>query len=606
MKPFSNAILMLFISLTFISCGAVKTSPTAQNIASRNWTINQESPRERRYCNNPTFYEENHNVFGRALYQYREISIELGERGLKEIAEDPKPIRHAQIEIVDALGNILQCGETDGDGYFLLKVPRNEKALTLNLYSRSDNNFNRASVFKAPETNELYKLQHFFTANQDHDDIELLARADKDLMGGAFNILDQIHNAMDKLKAVLINSSGRAPETIPKVDIYWEKGFNPGVYIGNDSGLSFFSKPQQKLFILGGLNGDVDFADTDHFDNSIILHEYFHFLESTISRSDSPGGPHSGDELLDPRLAWSEGAAQFFQALVTGIPTVFDTRGNPDGDTGFYVKYSIEEAVTDIPVENGEGEFREFAVARLLWDIFDNEDGEAAPENFDTVVNRFPLFWEAFTNSPSLASFNNSSSRFASAGLALEIMNALSTMGTEWGSLLYASKFAFPYRSNFVLNPGANDPLWNSNTHLTRYAQTIEPCSMGSPSDNFKMVTGPREYQPSNVLNENHPVANVDHFRVTVPDGSDFSLGLRMGADTPTNFNGSLQMYVLPDGYTNLAPESYSGPFLSGNNVLLPSGTYLLMVVIETRASSTDSNPAEANYYFDGYCKGGF
>lgn len=587
-----------------LSCGAIKSSSIASNISGRNWTVNDESPPERDYCNSPQFYSSSYTVSGLAQYQYREISIELGERGLKEIAETPRPIRHAQLEVVDALGNIIQCGETDGQGNFSIEVPRNEKALTLSLYSRSNNNFNRASVFKAPETNELYRLQYFFTANSDKPGVEFLALADKDLKGGAFNILDQIHNAMDKLKELLISPAGRSPETIPKVDIYWEEGFNPGVYIGTDSGISFFSKPQRKLFILGGLNGDVDFADTDHFDNSIILHEYFHFLESAISVSHSPGGLHSGNELLDPRLAWSEGAAQFFQALVTGFPTVFDTRGNSDGDTGFYVKYSIEEAVTDLPVENGEGEFREFAVARLLWDIFDNEDGEAAPENFDTVENRFPLFWSAFTNPAGLASFNNEAAHFASAGLALEIMNALSPMNNSWRTLIHASKFAFPYNSTFVNSTGAP---WNSITHLNRYAQTIESCALGSNSTNLKTVIGPRRYLPSNVLNQNHPVSNVDHYRLTVPEGSgNQTISLRMAPDTANNANGSLQMYVLPNGYTNLDPESYTGPFASGTNVSLEPGTYLIMAVIETEPTSNTSEPATSNYFFNGYCKGGF
>jgi len=594
---------VIWLCSFLLSCGAVKTSSVASSISSRTWTVNQESPAEREYCSSPQTYSSLYTVSGKAEYQYREISIELGERGLKDVAETPRPIRNAQIEVVDALGNILQCAETDGAGFFTVEVPRNEKALTLNLYSRSNNNFNRASVFRAPETNELYKLQYFFTANSNKSNVSLLALADKDLRGGAFNILDQIHNAMDRLKELLIAPVGRAPETIPKVDIYWEEGFNPGVYIGTDSGLSFFSKPQRKLFILGGQNGDVDFADTDHFDNSIILHEYFHFLETAISVSHSPGGPHSGNEVLDPRLAWSEGAAQFFQALVTGIPTVFDTRGNSDGDTGFYVKYSIEEAVTDIPVEDGEGEFREFAVARLLWDIFDNEDNEEAPENFDTVINRFPLFWQAFTNPSSAASFNNEAAHFASTGLALEIIDALSPMDASWGSLLYESKFAFPYRSIFITAPGSNELNWNKITHLTRYAQTIEQCA---GTDSFKMVTGPRQYLVSGVLKDNQPVANVDHYKLTVPNGPNQIINLAMGANTATNLNGSLQMYVLPNGYTNLEASTYTGPFTSGTNVSLEPGTYLIMIVIETRASSSNSDPAESNYFFSGYCKGGF
>lgn len=586
-----HIIFYFFIILILSNCGSEKSGSVSSSLVNRTWTENMVSPAEREYCNTPIDYSLFYTISGKAEYQYREVNIELNQRGLNEIAATPRPIRHAQLEVVDARGRILQCGETDGSGAFLINVPRNEKALTLNIYSRSNNFFAKASVFRAPETNELYKLQHFFTANGDKDNISLLALGNQDLLGGAFNILDQIHNAIDKLRALLPTPIGVAPELIPKVDIYWEKGFNPGVYVGVDSGLSFFSKPQRKLFILGGLNGDVDFADTDHFDNSIILHEYFHFLEAAVSRSDSPGGAHSGNELLDPRLAWSEGAAQFFQAIVTGVPAVFDTRGNSDGDTGFALKYSIEEAVIDIPEEDGEGEFREFAVARLLWDIDDNEDGEEAPESFDTVVNSFPRFWRAFTGSSAEFSFNNAKSAFGSAGLLLEAINATSNI-SSWDALLTESNFIKPYV-----------PVATSN--LTRYGHFIEPC--GTAGDPFRFVVGPTFFTPSPVITQNQPVTNMDHYTVIVPDGTNQNISFSMIDDGNANTqDGSLQMYVLQDGYVDF-DNIIAGPRVAGANVTLGPGTYLILMLIETLPSTSVANTLpESRYRFNNYCSGGF
>lgn len=94
-----------------------------------------------------------------------------------------------------------------------------------------------------------------------------------------------------------------------------------------DSPLSFYKPGERKLFILGGSNGNVDTADTDHFDNSIILHEYGHFLEDVYGKTDSPGGYHNGSSIIDPRLAWSEGFTNSFQGAALGKNFYLDTAG---------------------------------------------------------------------------------------------------------------------------------------------------------------------------------------------------------------------------------------------------------------------------------------
>src|SRR5690606_13846811 len=109
--------------------------------------------------------------------------------------------------------------------------------------------------------------------------------------------------------------------------------------------------------------------DTDHFDDSIILHEYGHFLEDVYSKTNSPGGVHTGETILDPRLAWGEGWANYFQAAVTGNPVYRDTFGTSLGFSGVYFNENLESGTSDTPNNPGEGNFREFAITRALWDI---------------------------------------------------------------------------------------------------------------------------------------------------------------------------------------------------------------------------------------------
>ncbi len=603
-----GAILTFLNAFLLLGCGSKKYSSTANNILERTWTQGQDSPPEKDYCSTATTHTSSYTISGTASFEYRPVGTELGNEGLLDIATEPKPIRHAQYDVTDASGTILQCGETDGLGNFSFTVSQNQKALSLNIYARSDNNFNRASVFIAPETNELHKLQHFFTANKNQSNILLVAEANKSLIGGAFNILDQIHQSFDALKLNTQNGQGIDPVNIPKVSIYWEKGFNPGVYVGKDSGLSFFSRQKLKLFILGGLNGDTDFADTDHFDNSIILHEYFHFLESTISRSSSPGGEHNGNQILDPRLAWSEGAAQFYQAFVTGIPSVLDTRGNVDGSTGFYLKISVENKNTDIPIEPGEGEFREFAVARMLWDIHDTEVGEAAPEDFDRVSGYFRDFWRAFSGSGTSADFKHDRSSFASSGLLLEIIDfllpAIDKISTDvdWSDLL---------SNDFINHAEAGPP---EKKFRAEYAQSI----VTGVTQDFKFVGNPYFVPSTNLLN-NHPSYSMDYYSLQVlPGGLSISVSsttsglaakdLGGGFFGAPGTAGTVQMYVLEENYSSL--EDYIiGPVNEGALVALNPGRYLILVVISQTPGApvpATGAPMDITYNFPGFSFGGF
>ena len=72
--------------------------------------------------------------------------------------------------------------------------------------------------------------------------------------------------------------------------------------------------------------------DTDEFDQHVVAHEFHHFLEDAVSRADSVGGTHSLDERLDPRVAFSEGFANAFSAMVLDDPVYRDSFGVAQGE----------------------------------------------------------------------------------------------------------------------------------------------------------------------------------------------------------------------------------------------------------------------------------
>lgn len=437
-----KSIVMLSAVLVLAGCGTPELNKVDPEIISvyskcdRTSLLSSSEPAEKTYCQPRTISGSSVTLTGAANYKVMTYNPS-NFSGLTSISSN-RPIRHAEVEVLDSNGNVVQCGHTDASGQFSLTVPASSSTFTVQVNSRGNNSFVHASVKMCPEQNNLYSISASTTLSSDTTVSLPVANVnDQDVTGGAFNILDQIVNANAYLKAQV--GSGCPSEysdctlftVTPKVDVYWEKGFNPNAYFGAfDVGSSFYLKGEDRLFILGGVNGDVDNEDTDHFDNSVILHEFAHFLEDNYSKSDSPGGRHSADAVIDPRLAWSEGFANFFQAVVTGDAYYTDTYGNFNGNpptNGFSIDLEDQRnSYLDKPLNAKEGNFREFSVSRYLMDIVDTNsdtsgDGMAVTGT-DNVSNEFNKIWGVFTSATN--GFRKSNVAFRSMGLFHYFSNA--------------------------------------------------------------------------------------------------------------------------------------------------------------------------------------
>lgn len=365
-------------------------------------------PPETPYCSTSIAYTDSVTVTGTARYTRRNIWGNTAAGGLGSASVSGThpatvhPIRRAEIRVTDSSGNVVQCSETGANGEISFTLPRGSVSYTMAVNSRSANSaYLRASVLNMPERNQHYALQASVTANSHVNLGYVTAAADDAVLGGAFNILDQFYEAN-----VYLRSQIGGFTSAPKVAAYWERGYNPNSYFGATAGLSFYLPGYYRLFILGGQNGDVNSSDTDHFDNSVILHEYGHFLEDSLFNSDSPGGQHNGNKIIDPRLAWSEGWGNFFQAAVlfgpSGTPYYTDTTGNDDGTTDMYFHTNLETPPLsgggaclgsgDCPTATGEGNFREFSVARMLWDVVDSVSDTQFTAT-DNVSGKFNELW---------------------------------------------------------------------------------------------------------------------------------------------------------------------------------------------------------------------
>ena len=277
------------------------------------------------------------------------------------------PIRYALAEVLDATtGDVLKSGlRTSGSGQ--LSFDLNDNAtFKVRVYAESTGDGSATWGLKvvdnggsdAAATYPGYSLESGIISVSDlSGPVQIRATSGwtgsgygKTRSAAPFAILDSM------ITASLYTLSGRSSLVFEPVDVYWsEKNTADTV------GTSFYGG--NYIMILGDAN-----TDTDEYDESIIIHEWGHYFQSILSRDNSVGGSHSSGELLDFRVAFSEGWANAFSGLAGGIDRYQDTSGTNQGG-GF-----------SLPLENGfseaqgavKGWYSEDSVQSIVFDLFDS------------------------------------------------------------------------------------------------------------------------------------------------------------------------------------------------------------------------------------------
>ena len=307
---------------------------------------------------------------GQALFQ----KIEVLENGLDPARTVMVPIRSARVEVWDPVTQQpVSISETDDEGAFRIVIPENRGGLVVRVLSRFRSS--EVRVLDNMSGGRLYVLTQDIGDPRNTDEIEII---DTTRLSGAFNILDNVQrgNALIAFSDPQLNP--------PPLTIYWSEKNNESILArltGNSVRSTFFNPLTGTAYILGDRS-----TDSDEFDDSVILHEYAHMLAARFSRDDSPGGPHNMGEILDPRLAWSEGWANFFSSAVRGTSIYIDSKG-PGLPS---VRYDLEE---DFPANDRPGYKSEASVGGLLWDLLDENQ-----DNPDTAQFPFASIWAAFTD----------------------------------------------------------------------------------------------------------------------------------------------------------------------------------------------------------------
>lgn len=335
-------------------------------------------------------------VSGRVTFE-RVPFLPYPQDGLNYPGTFGAPAREIEVELLQAAsGAVLATAMTDTSGNYALTAPPNtDVRVRAKALSRVSGTTARPAawdlrVLNNTNGNALYVLDSS-VFNTGAADVTRNLTATTGWGGGfsgtytgvraaaPFAVLDTLYTATQ----FVIEQGGDARQ-LPPLRAFWSAQNRPfagdpadgniesTLYgsagsIGNEIG----------IYILGAEN-----IDTDEFDQHVLAHEYQHFLEAAISRTDSIGGPHSLGERLDMRVAFSEGFANAYSAMALDDPLYRDSFGTAQGSD---FNFNIETDVFTVP-----GWYSEASIHRIVWDLYDAANDAADSDG--VTIGYGPMF----------------------------------------------------------------------------------------------------------------------------------------------------------------------------------------------------------------------
>lgn len=312
----------------------------------------------------------------------------LPNSGLDYANTTAEPVRGATVQLVDSgSGLIVAAGVTDGAGDYSLSVDAGSRVrVRVRAETRSTGPASwDVIVVDNTASDAVYVLESSnFETGTGGATRNLHAPSG---WGGSsytgtrsaapFAILDSVYDAILKVLEV------DAGVDMPELTVHWSEDNRPvqGDESAGEITTSFFrrtSSLQREIFLLGAAD-----VDTDEYDTHIVIHEWGHYFEDALSRSDSIGGAHAIGDRLDPRVAFSEGFGYAFAGMVTDDPVTHDSLG------------TRQQGGFSIDVEaNGNfnpGWYSEGSVQTILYDFYDT-----AADGVDAIELGFAPLYDLF------------------------------------------------------------------------------------------------------------------------------------------------------------------------------------------------------------------
>ncbi len=314
--------------------------------------------------------------------------------GLNYNAITQDPARGVVVEAVNSGGTVLATDVTDGSGNYSVNVDSqtNVQIRVRSQIQQTTGATWNIQVLDNTSSNAIYLLTGSLADSGSANSVRNLNAPSG--WGGTsytgtraaapFSILDALYETVNDIAAVDTDVN------FPDLQVFWSVNNVPtsGNVANGEIGTSSYTRTNgvPTIRILGDANND-----TDEYDTHVIVHEFGHYFEDQLSRSDSPGGSHSLSNRLDARLAFGEGWGNAFAGMILGDPNYRDSLGNQQAN-GF--TFSVE---TDLTAATGSprdaGWFNEASVQQILYDIFDSTN-----DGSDTISAGLGPLYNAFTD----------------------------------------------------------------------------------------------------------------------------------------------------------------------------------------------------------------
>lgn len=369
-------------------------------------------------------------MVGRISYDNVPVSAHAG---LDYAATRQMPARGVMVEAVSVSNAVIATSSTNEQGHYALPVPAGTE-FKVRVQARLLPSDKRWDVAVRDNTSAGYPQAAAAYAMS--SSLQTIAAAggvlDLNAQSGwtgsgygetrasaPFAILDQAYASMQYVRSY-------APATeFPALTIYWSKNNRSaaGSYADGDITSSNWSPAStgqaEGIYVLGKEN-----LDSDEFDVSVLRHEWMHYFESKLSRSDSLGGAHAFGDQLDMRVAWSEGMASGMGAAIGGTSVFQDTKGLGQGQTSVF-------DVNAQPGANDRGFYSESSVQYLVYQLAQMQGGASAI--ISTLLNEQK-------NTPSLTSVMSFAAGFSKRMGSSDVDAVMAKVGlpamqsiNEWG-----------------------------------------------------------------------------------------------------------------------------------------------------------------------------
>lgn len=320
-------------------------------------------------------------VSGKLVYEKLTVDTTSFASAQEGFAATPTltPVRRAQVQMIDDQGTEIQRTFTEEDGSFTLYLPTlTTMARVLISTSADPERFplvvrdcppSPTDTFPADCTDEVGSAHQWVSAYfTGPTNLGQVVATEQSGLGGAFNIFNLLLRGQDFARVNLNN--GRYPST-PPLTAQWRKGFQTRTsYLG------------EQMVIQGVV------TDTDEYDDTVLMHEFGHFLQREFSISDSPGGFHNGSP-TDPRLAFGEGYGTYTGCAISGSSIYFDT--SPSGAS----VTNINNVGKKASLTDGRGIrqlISEYVVAEILWRIDRGTGGDTMGNGAVDPLGSAPIF----------------------------------------------------------------------------------------------------------------------------------------------------------------------------------------------------------------------